>query len=360
MGSGAFLALLLPLYLLLHACRKYQRPIWLTEFACPNPGGPDVASWQFLVGGWVGADCPSCWCALAWSAVSNLLSAAAAPVAPAAATAPAPAAAASQPMQALMPRPPLPPQVGALGLLDTDGWVERYAWYALETYGWLGEWVSECVSESVLEGGSASGSTGEGGVHRRRAGYLPGRQAGRRAGRRAGRQAGRRAGGRAGGQAGRQAGKSTPVRRVPSPLSPAGTSNSLMAPNSSTLTELGELYLSYRPVAAAAAAEVAAAAGAGQQQSGGSSKAADGATATAGPERAAGGRTEAAAATPGSRGASWSELCATCIQHLQLGRPLAALPAMQRSHCSQRCGLWLHSPGPAGRTACSSASLSAI
>ncbi|EFN56784.1 hypothetical protein CHLNCDRAFT_144273 [Chlorella variabilis] len=60
----------------LRQCRKYQRPIWLKEFACPNPGGTDVVSWQYMV--------------------------------------------------------------RALGLLDRDGWVEKYAWFALETSGWLG------------------------------------------------------------------------------------------------------------------------------------------------------------------------------------------------------------------------------
>ena len=55
-------------------------------------------------------------------------------------------------------------------------------------------------------------------------------------------------------------------------LPPAGTSNSLIAPNSSTLTELGELYLSYRPVTAAEANRAAAAEGTGQQQSGAGAK----------------------------------------------------------------------------------------
>lgn len=60
----------------LQQCRKYGRPVWLTEFACPNPGGPDVTSWRYMA------------------------------------------------------------QV--LPLLDRDPWVERYAWFALETDGWLG------------------------------------------------------------------------------------------------------------------------------------------------------------------------------------------------------------------------------
>ena len=126
-----------------------------------------------------------------------------------------------------------------------------------------------------------------------------------------------------------------------------------MAPNSSALTELGEMYLTYRPMAAAAA-QGAAAAGAGQQQSRGSSEAGGFS------EGAAEGGEEAAAGAPSSPGASWSELCATCIQHLQQGRPLAALPAAQRTHCSLRCGFWPRSPGPTGRTATAAASLSSV
>jgi hypothetical protein len=30
-------------------------------------------------------------------------------------------------------------QVRALEQLDADEWVQRYAWYTLSTYGWLGE-----------------------------------------------------------------------------------------------------------------------------------------------------------------------------------------------------------------------------
>ncbi|PSC75873.1 neutral sphingomyelinase [Micractinium conductrix] len=60
----------------LKQCRKYGLPIWLTEFACSNPGGPDAVSWRFMA--------------------------------------------------------------RVLPLLDGDPWVARYAWFALETSGWLG------------------------------------------------------------------------------------------------------------------------------------------------------------------------------------------------------------------------------
>ena len=48
-------------------CRKYRLPIWLTEFACPNPGGPSELSLEFMVGlPWQAA--ASMWCCflLSW------------------------------------------------------------------------------------------------------------------------------------------------------------------------------------------------------------------------------------------------------------------------------------------------------
>lgn len=59
----------------------------------------------------------------------------------------------------------------------------------------------------------------------------------------------------------------------------------------------------------------------------------------------------AAAADAGAaaEGASWSELCAPCIAHLQSGRQLAELAAQDRRYCSESCGFWTEAPGPLSR-----------
>lgn len=88
----------------------------------------------------------------------------------------------------------------ALGLLDRDGWVEKYAWFALETSGWLGKQRQQ--------------RRGEG--HANLCGKLP------------------------------------PALPSEVACSDAGTSNSLMNLHTGALTELGQLYMGYTPAAAAA------------------------------------------------------------------------------------------------------------
>ncbi|KAL4429991.1 hypothetical protein ABPG77_004361 [Micractinium sp. CCAP 211/92] len=153
--------------------RKYGRPVWLTEFACPNPGGPPVRSLQYMA------------------------------------------------------------QV--LPMLDRDGFVERYAWFALQTDGWL------------------------------------------------------------------------------------GTSNSLMNISTNELTDLGKLYLS-----------LVADEREKQQVEPGTGDVGGG----------------AAAAEPGAAPphATWSELCAPCIAHLQDGRQLEELEPEAQRYCGDSCGFWAMTP----------------
>ncbi|KAL4444069.1 hypothetical protein ABPG75_011806 [Micractinium tetrahymenae] len=189
------------------SCRKYGRPVWLTEFACPNPHEPPVNSLRYMA------------------------------------------------------------QV--LPMLDRDGFIEKYAWFALQTDGWL------------------------------------------------------------------------------------GTSNSLINTSTNELTDLGKLYVS---LIADQGEEQQFKPGTGGGGGGSAPESsADGSSGGSAPESSADGSSggsapETSADGSSGGGASWSQLCAPCIAHLQGGRQLAELPAEERRYCGESCGFWAEAPGLLSRS----------
>ena len=228
-----------------------------------------------------------------------------------------------RPTRPVTPPPPRP-QARVLPLLDGDPWVARYAWFALETSGWLGELDGHCGSVSQRREASVETSA----CAERPSAFVCVRLGVRSM---------------ASSVGSGQASPWAPLLRLP-PLRPPthppthppppGSSNSLMNVTTSTLTDMGRMYLSPGPAATHAAPRPAAAAAAAAA----AAHTAQGHAATPGRPAAA-----AAAAEGGEQGVaapSWTQLCDACIQHLEAGRPLAALPAAQQRECSQGCGFW--------------------